>query len=49
MVRALGLGFVAMTLLAALLIWVNARTLLGAARLARAIDQAELPDPEPGN
>jgi heme exporter protein C len=49
MVRALGLGFVAMTLLAALLIWINARTLLGAARLARAIDQAELPEAEPGN
>ena len=49
MARALGLGFVAMTLLAALLIWMNARTLLGAARLARAAEQVELPDPEPGN
>ncbi len=49
MVRALGLGFFAMTLLAALLIWANARTLLGAARVGRAVERADLPEPEEGS
>jgi heme exporter protein C len=48
MARALGLGFFAMTLLAVLLIWINARTLLGAARLGRIVEQADLPETEGG-
>jgi heme exporter protein C len=42
MVVALALGFLALTLLCALLVWVNARTLLQAARLQRVLEHAEL-------
>jgi heme exporter protein C len=47
MVQALVLGFLALTLLCALLVWINARTLLQKARLYRVLehmDMGELPE-----